>query len=352
MTSRLAGADSGFTLIELVVAMSLALLVLVGAVALANPAGHVANAQPDAMDMEQKLRAGAAAIGRDLRMAGAGVDGGLAVGALNTFLPPILPRRIGATGAEPPESARRDVISVIWVPASNAQTWLAAPSSGGTLTVEPHGGCPVGLPACGVATGMGVLLFDSRGQVDLFTATGSHDQDVQVRHRGSLPAQAYDVGAVVSEVEARTYYFDRASRQLRLYDTDLSDSPVLDGLTEFQVEYFGSPSPPTSPKPPLGQSNCLYDDAGNSVGAGPTLAGAGDGLAPLPLSLFTDGPWCGTGDFRFDVDLLRVRRLRVTFGLQASSPSHRTSRSAWRRLPDRMVTFDISPRNLRLAGLP
>ena len=31
----------------------------------------------------------------------------------------------------------------------------------------------------------------------------------------------------------------------------------------------------------------------------------------LTMADFTDGPWCGTGAWRFDADLLRVRAVRV-----------------------------------------
>ena len=83
-------------------------------------------------------------------------------------------------------------------------------------------------------------------------------------------------------------------------------------------------------------------------------------LRPLPLSLFSDGPWCGEGDNRFDADLLRVRTVRVAVRVQAAHAGLRgigadfavpgTSRSARRALPDYAVTFDVTPRNLNLGG--
>jgi hypothetical protein len=40
------------------------------------------------------------------------------------------------------------------------------------------------------------------------------------------------------------------------------------------------------------------------------------------------------------MDLLRIRRVRVTLRVQAASPALRPF------LPDREVTFDVAPRNL------
>jgi hypothetical protein len=75
-----------------------------------------------------------------------------------------------------------------------------------------------------------------------------------------------------------------------------------------------------------------------------------------------DGPWCPSADKpnRFDADLLRVRRVRVTLRVQAAQASMRgpagplftkggTSQGASRYLPDQEVTFDVTPRNLNLG---
>ena len=79
----------------------------------------------------------------------------------------------------------------------------------------------------------------------------------------------------------------------------------------------------------------------------------------LPLSLFVDGPWCGSGGNRFDVDLLRIRRVRLFVRVRAASDALRSrgtdyaiagiSTSALRALPDQMLSLDVSPRNLHAA---
>ena len=85
------------------------------------------------------------------------------------------------------------------------------------------------------------------------------------------------------------------------------------------------------------------------------LSNLAKGTCFVPLQEFTDGPWRGNGGTRFDVDLLRVRQVRVTIGVQVSSPAFRStgaafrspgfSRSARRRVPDVVVQFDVAPRN-------
>jgi hypothetical protein len=75
----------------------------------------------------------------------------------------------------------------------------------------------------------------------------------------------------------------------------------------------------------------------------------------LPLSMFTDGPWCGSGPTRFDADLLRVRRVRLQVRLQGPTELRGqdarfavpgASQSATRLVPDMDMTVDVAPRNL------
>ena len=86
-----------------------------------------------------------------------------------------------------------------------------------------------------------------------------------------------------------------------------------------------------------------------------------EGLVPLGAGLLTDGPWCpdASHSFRFDADLLRIRRVRVGIRLQAARP-FRGLPGTWflhggsagdpaRYVPDQSLTLDIAPRNLNVA---
>jgi hypothetical protein len=86
-------------------------------------------------------------------------------------------------------------------------------------------------------------------------------------------------------------------------------------------------------------------------------------LVRLTRSQLIDGPWCPDGltAARWDADLLRIRRIRITLRLEASSAQLRgpagplfvnagTAASVNSWLPDRLATFDVTPRNLVLSN--
>jgi hypothetical protein len=108
---------------------------------------------------------------------------------------------------------------------------------------------------------------------------------------------------------SHTYYFkgdlSAGTGQLMRYDGDESDLPLTDHVAALAFAYF---------------------DAGGAA------------LAPETLH---DGPWFPNDSDvnRFDTDLLKIRRVRVTMRVQAATPALR------RMLPDRTITFDVAPRN-------
>jgi hypothetical protein len=339
-----------------VVSSALLLLIVAAAIAVATPVIDAAHSQPEAIDLQQRARLAAGSLLRDLYAAAAGPDVGDPAGSLGTHFATILPRRIGAKSPDPPADSRANVVSVIWVPITRVQTTLIAPFATTPMAVRQDGGCPITQPACGVKAGMGLLLFDRSGAFDLLTAESVDHSGVVSKPRGAAPSHSYGDDARIVEVEARTYYVDTAAKQLRQYDTDNTDVPLMDDVVDMTMEYFGAVAPPTFPKPPVGQANCLYDSGGHRLSGMAHLSASEDGLAPLPVDMFNDGPWCGSGALVYDADLLRIRRVRVTLRLQASSPGLRasgerfanagTSRSAVKSVPDEIVSFDVSPRNL------
>jgi type II secretory pathway pseudopilin PulG len=353
------GDDAGFSVVELLVAAGLVALLAAAMLALAAPARDAAFAQPEAIDVQQRARFAATSLYRDLHVAGAGSDSGPFAGPLGAYFPPVLPRRLGALSPDSAATARPDVVSIIRTTQGAAHATLLVPFSTSVMLVRDEPGCPAGRPACGIPTGAGVLLFDPAGHFDLFTVLSVSGPAVSVRARGPGPARVYQDGAFVAEAVATTFYRDAATQQLRQYNTDSTDVPVMDGVAGMAVEYYGSTSPPSAPRPPAGQANCLYSASGAPVAGLPTLPVEDAGLAGLPLEIFRDGPWCGAGSTAYDADLLRVRRVRVTLRVQASSAAMRalgdrfaepgTSHSVWRTVPDVALTFDVAPRNLDLV---
>jgi hypothetical protein len=345
----------GFSLAEVLLALCLTLVVTSAAIALVNPAATLSQTQPEAIDMQQRVRVAADALLRDLKMAGAGMNAGPRPGSLVASFAPVLPRRIGAQSPDPAASARADAITITYVPATFAQASTSAPVSAATgLTIDTLPNCPAGQTLCGFQAGMTTAVFGPTGQFDLFSLTSVQSTGAQWQIHGSGSGAVYPTGTPVSEVQSYTYYFDPARSQLRQYDGDQTDVPVADNVVGLAFEYFGDPQPPSEPRPPLGIDNCLYETDGRSKPL-PVLTPQG-ALAPLPLSMLADGPWCGSGATQFDADLLRLRMVKVSLRVQTSSAVFRgsgpafvrpgTARASTRYLPDAVATFVVAPRNL------
>jgi type II secretory pathway pseudopilin PulG len=352
--------ENGFTLPETLVATLLMVAVTGTALSIVAPAATMAQALPEAADMQQRARVALDAIQRDLLEAGAGLDAGSAAGSLVNFLPPIVPRRIGFVGGDAPGTARADAISLLSA-ATFAQTVTRGPlaSTAPVLTVASRPGCPMADPLCGLREGSDALVFDEEAHFDVFRVAAVAGDIAELRHHDPGPSFPYPAGARVVSVTSRTYYFDPSLRQLRLADGYLGDAPVIDNVVGFTVAYSGDPNPPRAPRPSVGTANCLFDAAGAPLGGLAVLGSDGGSLAQLPLAMFADGPWCGEHGSRFDADLLRIRRVRLTLRVQAGPDRFRgagswfavpgSSRRADQTLPDFVLSVDVTPRNLALA---
>lgn len=355
--SRHHAASGGYSLVEIIVSLALTLAVVCGLLAIVNGTEATSSTLPEAADVQQRGRVSADALLRDLAIAGAGFDGAALAGPLIRSFAPAVPRRIGLQSADSVATASSQAISVLFIPRTSAQTTTSAEINPASLQlqVDLPSNCPTSPALCGFRTGAGVVVIDPAApdRFALFTladaATG------RLVHRAAMPFAAFEPGAPVAEVEMHTYYFDAANGQLRDYDGYLTDVPLIDHVVSVRFDYFGDPRPPSSPQPPAGVENCLYDASGSPKPMA-VLTPEGGSLAPLPLAMLSDGPWCGSGGEAFDADLLRVRRIRVTIRLEAASGALRatgpsfvnpgTSRSALRSVPDYVVAFDVSPRNL------
>ena len=171
--------------------------------------------------------------------------------------------------------------------------------------------------------------------------------------------------------------------QLMQYDGRASDQPAVEDVIALRFEYFGDGEPPVAvttmrgdirvnygPVPPQpavdnpadswgpGENCTLVNDAGTYVSR---LRNLGPGVVPIGETILTDGPWCPDADqaFRFDADLLRIRRVRVTVRLQAARPFRGlagvmfakagTAAEPWWFVPDEVVSFEAAPRNINVA---
>jgi prepilin-type N-terminal cleavage/methylation domain-containing protein len=393
--------DAGFTLVEMLIAMAVMLLILGGVFQAFNPATGSFRTQPEVADLQQRLRVGNERLYSGLVVAGAGIYSGQALGTLGQFFAPVLPYLVGALHNDPAAGVyfRTDAITIFHVPTTASQCTIRdrmpQPSSEVKVNAEP--GCPANDPLCGFDVGMRVIIFDG-SSFDFFTITEVQSDALHLQHRPPInPAdfsKAYDVGAVISQVNTDAYYWrqDPATNtfQLMHYDLFQNDVPLIDDVVNLRFEYMGDAAPPVlrapvtdpigpwttyGPKPPaLGVDvasdnwpageNCTFtvDPASGLHVSRLASLGAPGTLTALDATQLSDGPWCPDEDSinRYDADLHRVRQIRVTFRVQTGVANLRgpagvlfnragTGRLSDRLVPDQAVQFDVTPRNLNLG---
>jgi hypothetical protein len=377
----------GFSVVELMIAMTLVLGVMAGAFAVLNPSGSIFTTQTEAVDTQQRIRVAADALQQDLAMAGSGPSLGARYGPLNDFFAPVTPDGFGAHGGSP-GTVTTGGITIRYVPRSGAQATIDAPFSArsGVASIQTGTACPSAGSVCGFSPPMSVVVYDETGSHDLFSVTRVDGTSLHLRHESVDSEHLYPAGSPIVEVVNRAYFLkqDTASgvSQLVRHDAGGSDVPVVDHVVGLAFEYFADPQPPRlltalsepqppwttyGPKPPPIDvrtttyppgENCVFINVGTIM---PRLGPLGSAEAPLvkltPDQL-TDGPWCPDAlhPNRFDADLLRVRRVAVTLRVQSAIASLRgpvgplfarggTSRSS-RIVPDLSVRFQVAPRNL------
>ncbi len=350
--------DAGFSLVETLVATTVTMSLTAAVVSVMTPSIATSPALSEGIDLEQRARVAGDTLFRELSRAGSGMADGAHRGPMVDSFAPVVPRRMGASHPDPFTTTRTDAITIRYVAPTTTQAAVSVFTAGspGYLSVAPAAGCPAA-PFCGLSAGDDLFIFDTQGHADTFTVQALGATAALQPH--DLPStHQYAAGDAVVAGVSRTYYFDPAQRQLRVYDGNQSDLPVVDGVVGMTFTYFGDPNPPLAPQPSPGTANCLYDVAGRLDPSLVVLPAAGQALVPLPLTMFADGPWCGEGSARFDADLLRVRAIHVSLRLEATQAAFRGSGpafahpgsadSALRTLADAVVTFDVTPRNLNV----
>jgi hypothetical protein len=211
-------------------------------------------------------------------------------------IPGIWPRHVGR-GGDPAAAARADVITILAVPETLAQTQAmdAISPFAGAIVIAPAPHCTPARPACGFTRGVTIGAFDPTGRLGLWSVEQVINQTLSVQTLVA-PGDELAADAVVTELRIRGYSHDAQLRQIRYFDGDATDQPVIDAVTALSFRYF-------------------------------------DAHAEIPLSAFSDGPWRGSGATMFDEDLLRVRRVRVALEVAEGRARYATS-------------VDVSPRNV------
>jgi prepilin-type N-terminal cleavage/methylation domain-containing protein len=207
----------GFTLVELLVAMAIA-VTLGGAVVSLIVAGQwIASAQPEAADAQQRARVAVQALSVDLARAGAGVERGALSGPLVRFFPAIGPSADGG-------------VTIWYVSGREAQTALSAPLPRGAATAA------VDNPS-GFAAGSTAIVFDAHGCRDVLRVDDVAGAVLLLR--ASSRGCEYEAGAALAQAEVRTYRVDPVARQLqRRDDATGAVVPLLDQIAAMDVAYL------------------------------------------------------------------------------------------------------------------
>ena len=384
--------EQGFSLIEVMVAMTVMLAVTASVFTLMNPAQGSFSTQPEVSDMQQRLRVAADSLYKDLVMAGNGAYQGSMSGSLMYMFAPVMPFRQGSRNDDPPGTFRSDTITLVYVPPTFAQTSLSTKSpslNSVEIGVLPENGCPTGKDLCGFTTGMTVLMYDDSGNFDLFTITNVQDNALHLQH--NMDKLSYTGYAELKTKLVQANFFEYYLKtdnvngvyQLMFYDgSGAPDVPIADNVVGLNFDYYGDPQPPTiksgngttwattyGPAPKLTavapfavNENCVFDAGPTPTPKLPTLGAANGALVQLTAAQLTDGPWCpnNTSVNRYDADLLRIRKIVVTLRVQAAAAALRgpastlfshagTSSGGNKWVPDQEIKFSVSPRNLNLG---
>ena len=247
-----------------------------------------------------------------------------------------------------------DAVTILYAPPRSPAAPLASPLAGPTADVRLAPGaarCGAGATTCAFEAGSLALVFDQDGRSDIVRVTRVFDDALRVQPIGGGAVQAFAAGASIVPLELRSYYHDRPAAQLRYQDGWVTDLPVLDDVVGLRLRYFGGGGLPGGAGGGDGPAAaCLQ---GRRPGAPPGRAG-GDPERELPPSSLADGPRCG-GRLPYDVDLFRIRRVRVEIRLQVSAAWLRgrdpslfarpgPARDGRRQVPDVTGVFDVAVR--------
>ena len=341
-------------LAELLVAAAVVMLLLGSVFSLVDPARGALAVQPHAAETQQRLRAAFAQLQTDLMLAGSGPHPSLDV-SLARLRAPVVPALIGQRHApDAGTSFASDAFTILYAPPGSAAP-LAAPLAGPNADVRlappGAGGCGAGRATCAFEAGSLALIFDRDGRSDILRVTRVFDDALQVRAVAGAAPLPFAAGASVVPLEVRSYYHDRAAAQLRSQNGWVADAPVLDNVVGFSLRYFGRRTLPAAAVAGTA-ADCLR---GLPPTAPPDAAG-GESDRELAAAVLLDGPRCG-GRLPYDIDLFRIRRVRIEIRLQVSSALLRgrdpalfarpgAARAGSRQVPDLTGVIEVAPRSV------
>jgi prepilin-type N-terminal cleavage/methylation domain-containing protein len=277
---------NGFSLLELLIALTICAVVSAGVAIVVPPARIVFDAVPAELELQQRARTAVDAIMQAIRAAGGDAVASSEFGPLAGVVPAVIPYDA--------VDARFTRLKVIGPRVNAAQGVLdrhqAGPLGALWLAGSP---CADASAVCGFARGAAALIADGSGRFDVFTVASV---DAATRRltadRAFVPP--YAAGSVVVEAEVYTFQLepqpDRTSTLVRV-NSGGAVQPVVDRVDTLAFEVSG------------------FDDFGE--------------LAPLAPLTLSDGPWWrGNPGGLYDEDVFRIRRVDVALTLRGVEPSN------------------------------
>ena len=107
--------DHGFSLIELLIALTILLAAMGTLLQVAASGQRLARSHGEATDLHQRVRVAAERLRKDLALAGAGALRGQLSGGLTGYMAPLVPARTGARAPDAPLQAFSDRVSIVYV---------------------------------------------------------------------------------------------------------------------------------------------------------------------------------------------------------------------------------------------
>lgn len=185
-------------MIELLVAMTIALLVAGAVAGVARPAREAFERVPAELELQQRGRTAIDALSQALRSAGKDVAATELLGSLSGLLP-------AASVSNPDGTGAFTELTVIMPVADAAQGVLSADQAGSGASF-PLGTthCPIVNDVCGFTSGATAVIADGAGHYDVFSIASTSAVTRYVTPARSL-SRAYPAGSVVIEADQFTF---------------------------------------------------------------------------------------------------------------------------------------------------
>jgi prepilin-type N-terminal cleavage/methylation domain-containing protein len=289
----------GFSLVELLIAMTISTLIAGAIAGLVLPARAAFETAPAALDVQQRGRTAIDELAVALRSVGA-------------VTPAVLALSPSA------DEAQFEALYVVTPVAHPSQGVLERDQPGphGAITLGSATGCPAVDDVCGFTEGAVAAIADGTGRFEIFTVASASASRHEITAESAFSAP-YPEGSTVVEVE--TSWFR------------LADEP--DGSYSLVRETAGGAVQP------------IVDHV---TGLGLTLWG-GHPLVRFSHTDFADGPWIGGGpEGAYDASFRHIRRIDFWIGVEPASASLRSpaGRAAFRWVPSRTLHASVTLRNV------